>query len=175
MNRHHRKRRHYRINRRRGAVQSGGISLPFGLHAPAVKDIAFGALGLFVPGYITATVMPYLPTSLVGNQIVTWVVKIASVLVPGMLIRRYVDSRSGYAFMIGGAASLVIDAIKTFVPSVASMFGMGQTTQPLLGYYPGGSVTGMGAYLQHKQRAVPVTTTPVLTGVPDRLNPGSRF
>jgi hypothetical protein len=168
------KRHRYRHN---PAESSAGIALPFGLRLPAVKDIAFGALGLFVPGMITSRVMNYVPASMQGSTVVTWLVKIASVLVPGYLIKRFYDARAGYAFMIGGAASLFIDAIRTFVPSLSTMIGLG--FQPLLGYYPGGVAVGMGDYSvnQRKQmaRAQNVQTTPILLGVPDRLNPAGRY
>jgi hypothetical protein len=170
--------RKFRTNRRHAyrhnPESGGGIALPFGLRAPAVKDMAFGALGLFVPGMITSRVLAYVPASMQGSTVVTWLVKIASVLVPGYLLRRFYDARAGYAFMIGGAASLLIDAIKTFVPSFAQTIG--------LAYYPGGVTLGfqplLGDYSvnQRKQLAAQAQkTTPILLGVPDRLNPAGRF
>jgi hypothetical protein len=149
------------------------MHLPMGLQLPFNMMGLAGALaGFALPKIIVSQVSSFLP-SLGSNPLITFALRAASVLVPGMLLRKYVGGNFATAYMVIGMGLLIKDIVVYFMPSMGVY--LGQTSQPMLGYYPGGKIVGMGSYLNRRARQVAVTTTPVLTGVPDRLNPGSRF
>jgi hypothetical protein len=165
-----------RINPRRRRFHSnpfsggGEIRLPFGLALPPLSDVAFAGAGLVVPPMISTRIQAMLPASITqaAPTVVPWVVDLASVVVPGMLLKRFVSQRAGNAFLIGGAATMVLKAIKVFAPSTAASFG-------LSGYMSG--QPGLGRYFTPTAVSQPQTRPlPAIIGtVPDRLMPSMRF
>lgn len=155
--RHRRARRHYRRNP--GIM---GITLP-----PLDAVLATGA-GVVVPPIVAGYVMKMLPADWQTSRATYWLVKIGSAIVPSMIVRQYVNRRWGNFMLIGGAASLAIDAVRKFMPGVIPGLG----AQPFLGR--------MGAYYDRPQNIVPygrprAALTPMMEGVPDRLMPQTRF
>lgn len=140
----------------------------FGFSLPPIDAVLFVGAGLVVPPLVSAQIMKYLPDSLKTNQAATWGVKAAAVLVPGFLIRKFYNPRAGNLFMVGGAASLVVDAIKTFMPGVIPGLGY----QPMLGGYFN---TNRGGRVVPLRTAVNGGTPQLVADAPDRLDPRGRF
>ncbi|WP_460992148.1 hypothetical protein, partial [Staphylococcus aureus] len=77
-------------------------------------------------------------------------VKVASVLIPSMIVRKFVSRRAGNLMLVGGAASFAIDLVREFAPNLLpGSSGVG--AQPFLGFYermptriPAGN--GLGRY-----------------------------
>lgn len=159
-------RRHYRRNSPSdGAVVQnvGGIPIP------ALSPMLFAGAGIIVPplvaGYITTNL---LPASMQGTA-TTWLVKAASVVIPGLLIRKFVSRQGGNYFLIAGGASFILDAIRTFMPGVIPGLGY----QPMLGSY-----FGPQRPINFQPRAatnVPLMQPSMIASTPDRLNPANRF
>jgi hypothetical protein len=160
--RHFRRRHHLKYNRRHYRRNpSRGLSLA-GMHFPPLDAVLWVSAGVVVPPMITAQVMKYIPASWQQTQAATWLVKVASVVVPGILLRRFVNPRAGNLFMVGGLASLAVEAIRTYAPNLIP--GMGY--QPLLGAYFGPSVAA-----GRPRAALP----PMISEAPTRLDPQHRF
>lgn len=163
-----RRRHHFRSNP--FSMGGGEIRLPFGLALPPLSDVAFAGAGLVIPPMISTRIQAMLPASITqaAPTVVPWVVDLASVVVPGMLLKRFVSQRAGNAFLIGGAATMVLKAIKVFAPSTAASFG-------LSGYMSG--QPGLGRYFTPTAVQQPSTRPlPAIIGtVPDRLMPSMRF
>jgi hypothetical protein len=155
-----RRRRHYRRNPER-ALSIAGVQLP------PIDAVLWVGSGLVVPPLVSAQIMKFVPASWQTSQGTTWLVKIASVVVPGMLLRKFVSPRAGNLYMVGGAASLIVQAIQTFAPGVLP---------GLSGYVGLGVQPMLGAYTSYP-RAVPQRRQmpPMLADVPSRLDPGARF
>jgi hypothetical protein len=160
--RHFQRRHHFKANRGRIYRRNPGFA---GLQFPPLDAVLWVGSGLIVPPLITAQVMKVIPASWQQSQITSWLVKVASVVVPGILLRRFVNPRAGNLFMVGGLASLVLDAIRTYAPALLpGVSGMGY--QPLLGAY-----FGPGPTAQTARPALP----PMIMDAPTRLDPQHRF
>lgn len=156
-----RRRHHFKINRRYRHNDPGSLTLA-GIKFPPLDAVLWVGAGVVVPPLVTAQVMKYIPASWQGNMATTWLVKVASVVVPGILLRRFVNHRAGNLFMVGGLASLVIDAIRTYAPGMIPGLGY----QPLLGAY-----FTPGAAAARPRAALP----PMIQDAPTRLDPQHRF
>jgi hypothetical protein len=142
----------------------------FGISLPPIGDVLFVGAGLVAPPLVAAQLVRFLPDSIKTNQAATWGVKVASVVLPGIAIRKFVSPRAGNLFMVGGAASLVVDAIRQFAPGVIPGLGY----QPLLAGYS--TLPGLPANASPRARSMrPVSQPAILEGVPDRLSPQGRF
>lgn len=161
--RRHFRRRHFKMNRRHYR-RNPGLSLA-GIHFPPIDAVLWVGAGVIVPPMVTAQVMKYIPATWQQSPATAWLVKVASVVVPGILLRRFVNPRAGNLFMVGGLASLVVDAIRTYAPGVIPGLGY----QPLLG--------GMGAYFGPEVAAArPRAVLPqMIQDAPTRLDPAHRF
>jgi hypothetical protein len=159
--RHFRRRHHHVKHNRRYRRNPSALSLA-GIQFPPLDAVLWVGAGAIVPPMVQAQIVKFVPASWQQSQATTWLVKVASVVVPGILLRRFVNPRAGNLFMVGGLASLVIDAIRTFAPGVIP--GMGY--QPLLGAY-----FGPGAAAQQPRMALP----PMMAEAPTRLDPAHRF
>jgi hypothetical protein len=136
--------------------------------------VLFTGAGYIVPQMIQPTIMGFVPNGWKTNPIAVWGVRAASVIVPSMLVRRFVSQRAGNYMLIGGFASFAIDAIKTFMPGVIPGLGtyhaMGMGSQPLLGAYFD-RPTSKGVPYGRPARGLPQ----MIADSPDRLNPAGRF
>jgi hypothetical protein len=173
-----------RMNPRRRRSRSRSIfrSNPrkiFGFEMPPLDAVLFTGVGLIVPNQVAGYLMGFLPTSITKNadgttsQPVSWLVKVASVLLPSLAVRKFVSPRAGNFMLVGGASGLVLDAIKTFMPGVIPGLGY----QPLLGEYVS---PGLSGYFDRPTGVVPYRRpssglTPILQNTPDRLSPAGRF
>jgi hypothetical protein len=169
------------LNRKRGRRRArrnpgllGGRSMSIlGFQMPPMDAVLFTAAGLIGPGLVSTQILSFIPASWktnadgTPNQLTMWATKIASVLIPAFLIRRFINVRAGNLFLIGGSAGLAMDALKTFAPGlIPGLNGIG--SQPLL-----------GAYFQQpravsnfpRQARVPA----MIADAPDRLSPQGRF
>lgn len=175
----HRRRRHTRNPRRRHHYRRNpSLGSVMGMQLPDIQDILFTGAGIVVPPILTSMLMGYLPVDWKTSKPAYYGVKAASVLIPSMLVRKFVSRRAGNLMLIGGAASLAIDLVRDFMPNLlpaASVSG-----QPFLGFYermpvriPAGN--GMGRYSSIPVRSMPVQRTPLLSQTPERLSPGGRF
>lgn len=162
------RRRHYRSN-----PQLMGFTLP------PFDVVAWSAAGLIAPGMVSGWIMPMVPDTWkknadgTPNQLTIFAIKGASVLLPSMLVRSFVSKRGGNIMLVAGAASLVLQALKTFAPEFSKQIGLGY--QPLLGEY-------MGNVRQFNPRVVNGALSaygpglPAVTGnAPNRLDPAQRF
>lgn len=150
-----------------------------GVRLPAISDVVFAGAGLVVPPVMASFLMGYLPADWKTSKVGYYGVKIASVVLPSMLVRKFVSRRAGNIMLLAGAATLVVDLVREFAPSLlpsASVSG-----QPFLGFYERmpqralGNGGGMGRYSGIPVRSVPVQRTPMLSMTPERLSPGARF
>jgi hypothetical protein len=161
-----------RVNPRRRRFSSNPstgqeIRLPMGLTMPPIDAVLWVGSGVIVAPMISRQVQAVLPASL-QSQYTPWLVDIASVLIPGMLLRKFVNPRAGNLFMVGGATNLVFKAVKQFAPSMAVTMGL--SGQPLLGKYTNaGGVRRFPA----QQSAAPMPG--IIGNAPERLNPAGRF
>jgi hypothetical protein len=165
-----RRRRHYRSNPRR----------VFGFELPPIEAVLFTGIGLIAPNQIALKIMSYLPDSVTKkadgttSQPVAWGVKIATALLLPLAVRKFVSQKAGNYMLIGSGAGLVLDAVKTFMPGVIPGIGY----QTMLGEY---QTPGLNAYFQrsdaqpYNRARVPLSTSAIVAGAPDRLDPSSRF
>lgn len=158
------RRRHRRARHNPGG--GGGLRV-FGFSLPPVDAVLFVGAGLVVPPMVSAQIMKYLPDSLKTNTAAVWGVKAAAVIVPGFLLRKFYNPRAGNLFMVGGAASLVVDAIKTFMPGVIPGLGY----QPMLGGYFNTTRGNRVVPLRSAGGGIPQ----LVADAPDRLDPRGRF
>jgi hypothetical protein len=170
LNRRHRRhgwryRQNLRFNRRHYRQNPGGFSLA-GVQLPPIDAVLWVGSGLILPPLVTAQVMKFIPASWQQSQATTWLVKVASIVVPGILLRKFVNPRAGNLFMVGGLASLVLDAIRTYAPGMLPGVGRYMGYQPLLGAY-----FGPGAAAQTPRPSLPS----MLSDAPTRLDPQHRF
>ncbi len=168
MNRKRRRRRGFKMNRRRRHYQSnpGGMRL-MGFSLPPLDAVLWVGSGLVVPPLVAAQIIKFVPDSLKTSAATTWLVKGASVVVPGMLLRRFVNPRAGNLYMVGGLASLVMDAIRTFAPGVIPGLGY----QPLLGTYFSQPVRTASLNRAPARGTLP----PMMADAPGRLDASERF
>lgn len=168
--RHHRRHRGWLGNPRR-RQQSMELSNPrvLGFEMPQLHDILSVGAGIIVPPVVTGYVMQMLPVQYQTSQAVYWAVKVASVVGPSLLVRKFVSKRAGGLMLLAGAASLAVEVVKPYL----GLTGMG--AQPFLGYYvPAGQLrgSGMGKYMLPGRGAA---TQAAYSGTPERLLPANRF
>jgi hypothetical protein len=158
------RRKHYTRRRYRSNPSLMGFQLP------GLMDVAAVGAGIVVPPIITGYVMGWLPDSMKTSKAAYWTVKAASILVPSLVVRRFVSRRAGNLMLLGGVVSFTLDLIKEFMPGVI----------PGLGYQP-----LLGAFVQRPARLAPGQMTrwatnpnmlsPMINSTPDRLSPAARF
>jgi len=179
--RHHRRRRRT-ASRLRGRRHYRRNPALMGFTLPPMDAVLWTGVGLVIPPIMTSMVMGYLPADWKSSKAAYYGVKVASVLVPSMLVRRFVSQRAGNLMLIGGAASFVIDLVREFAPRLLPGATIG--AQPFLGngmgFYermpsriPAGN--GMGRYTSMPVRSQAMQRTPLLSATPERLSPQSRF
>ncbi len=176
-----RRRRSYRRNprRRRHYRRNPGLGSVMGISLPPLDAILFTGAGIVIPPVMTSFLMGYLPVDWRTSKAAYYGVKIASVVIPSMLVKKFVSQRAGNLMLIGGAASFAIDLVREFAPG---LLPGGVSGQPFLGFYERmparGTMQvtpGMGRYSSIPVRSAPVMRTPMLSQTPDRLSPDSRF
>jgi hypothetical protein len=145
-----------------------------GIHLPPFDAVLYTAGGYVAPPMVAGVLMTFVPDSMKGSAVTTWLVKAASVLLPAWLVGRFVSQRAGSYVLIGGAASFVIDAVNTFAPGlIPGLRGMGY--QPLLGSYFGPQLP---AYTRRSQTSLVrgrSAMSPMIADAPERLDPSGRF
>jgi hypothetical protein len=141
-----------------------------GFQLPGLMDIAAVGAGFVVPPILAGYVMGWLPDSLKTSKVAFWTVKAASVLVPSLVVRRFVSRRAGSLMLLGGAVSFVMDLVKEFAPGVIPGLGY----QPLLGAFIDRplAIAARRASVGAGQRNI---LPPMIASTPDRLSPASRF
>ena len=86
-----------------------------GFELPPLQDIAFVGAGLIVPPMLSTYLLAnVVPASYQTSQPVIYAVRAASVVIPAMLVRKFVNPRAGNLMLLGGAAAFVIQLIKDF-------------------------------------------------------------
>jgi len=172
------RRRRARQNPALGGLLGGRSISILGFTLPPLDAIVFTGAGLIVPPLVTSFIMAKLPNTWKTNKAAYYGVKAASVILPSMLVRRFVSQRAGNLMLLGGAASFVIDLLRDFAPGVIpGISGVGMN-QPFLGYYPSMPDSGskaLGLYTGGGQRQQNVTLPAMISNTPDRLNPAGRF
>jgi hypothetical protein len=148
-----------------------------GFQLPPLDAVIFTGAGMIVPPLVTSFIMAKLPADWKTSKAAYYGVKAVSVLVPSMLVRKFVSPRAGNLMLLGGAASFVIDLIKDFAPpEIKAAIG--------LGYYPSMGIPArqlgvqpfLGAYPSRNQRPMQAgLLPPMIASTPDRLNPAGRF
>lgn len=178
MNPRRRVRRRRHVARRRYR-RNPGLGSMFGFTLPPLDAILFTGAGIVIPPVMASYLMTYLPASLKTSKAAYYGVKAAAVLIPSMLVRRFVSRRAGNLMLVGGAASFAIDLVREFAPG---LLPGAVGSQPFLGFYermPGGRAMtaspGMGRYASIPVRSQPIQRTPLLSITPERLSPGARF
>lgn len=138
-----------------------------GFQLPPLDAVLFTGAGLIVPPLVTKYVMDnFVPVEYRANKGVYYLVKATSVLVPSLLVRKFVSQRAGNLMLLGGAASFAIDLVRDFVPGLLP--GMG--AQPFLGFYERMPARGVGRYLNGGR-----APAAMIQNVPERLSPQNRF
>jgi len=162
-------------NRRRRRARSNpprSIQL-FGLALPPLDAVLFSGAGLIVPPMVSSWVLSQIPPEWkinadgTPNQITNFAVKGASVLLPSMLVRQFVNRRAGNIMLIAGSAWFVLELVRTFAPGVIPGLGF----QPMLGAYIPRRRPALGAAREMQNLQMPRMTA----SVPSRLNPAERF
>ena len=175
-----RSRRRAKRNPGRRAVAHRSTSL-MGVSLPPLDAVLYVGAGLVVPPIVAGMITRYLPANLQGSKPVYYGVKAASVIVPSLLVKRFVSARAGNLMLLGGVASFAIDILNEtgVIAGIKSAFGLqGSFGQPMLGFYPSLSRRGgLGSYpsLQRGGITAPVTMSRMTSNTPERLNPASRF
>lgn len=155
-------RRRYRRNPN-GIMRRGRL---FGFSVPPLDAVLWTGAGLIVPPILTPMVMAALPSTWRTTP-VQWVVRVASVIVPPMIVGQFVGRREGNLMLIGSGASFVLDLIREFAPGVIP----GLSGQPLLGsYFARPTNQGVMPY-RRPASGLP----PIIAAVPERLSPSARF
>jgi hypothetical protein len=145
-----------------------------GISLPSIQDVLFTGAGIVIPPVMTSFLLGYLPADWRTSKAAYYGVKAASVLIPSMIVKKFVSRRAGNLMLIGGAASFAIDLVREFAPSLLPGGGVG--AQPFLGFYERmPRQVGMGRYSSMPVRSVPVQRTPLLSMTPERLSPGARY
>lgn len=177
-----RRRRGYRRNvRRRRSYRRNPSVLGLGFNFPPLDAVLFTGTGLIVPPIVASYIMPLLPESIRSSRAGYYAVKAASVLIPSMVVRKFVSRRAGNYLLIGGFASFALDLMREFMPNLLPTTTM--SGQPFLGFYermptariPAANNGGMGRYASIPVRSVPVQRTPLVALTPERLMPSGRF
>lgn len=170
------RRLYYRhIRRRRGFQRNPKL---LGFEMPAGMDVVAVGAGILVPPIATSYIMSWLPVQYQTSQPVYWAVKVAAVVGPSLIVRKFVSVRAGNMMLIGGAATLLLDLVRQFNLLPSGMSGMGLYTTPqrsLMGM--GKYVNGLGAQvaLGARSRTGGTQGNPAYYGTPERLLPDNRF
>lgn len=175
LNPRRRVRRGYRRSpRRRRYSRNPSMSL-MGFRLPAIADILSAGAGLVVPPVMAGYLMGYVPATWKTSKLTYYGVKVASVVLPSMIVRRFVSRRAGNIMLLAGAATFAVDLVREFAPSLLPTAGV--AGQPFLGFYESmpRRGAGMGRYASIPVRSQPVQRTPLLSLTPERLSPGARF
>lgn len=144
---------------------------------PVASSVVGVASGFAIKNYAAARLLPMVPASMQGPT-ATWVIRAATAIVPGFIVRRLMSRKFGLSMMVGGVVSLVLDLAKIYAP----WLGLG--AQPGLGYYAaapmiGGQYrVGMGQYASPSLPSAYPADNPasrMLATVPTRMNPRDRF
>lgn len=149
----------------------------FGITLPSLETILWVGAGMVVPniaaGYITGW-LPATWTTVAADgsnktqvQMATIGVQAASVLIPSLLVRKFVSQRAGNLMLVGGAASFVLSLIRTFMPGVIPGLGY----QSMLGSY----FTRPGTVVPFRTPMVAKSASPMMIDVPYRLDPAARM
>ena len=151
-----------------------------GFSLPPLDAVLFTGAGIVLPPVMTSFLMGYLPADWKTSKAAYYGVKVASVLIPSMLVRKFVSRRAGNLMLVGGAASFAIDLVREFMPNLLPAASVG--AQPFLGFYermpnrvPMTATPGMGRYASIPVRSQAIQRTPLLSVTPERLSPGARF
>ncbi len=169
-----RRRRHYRRN---PGINAGMTIM--GVKLPPIDAVLFTGAGFIVPPIVSGLIMGYLPDTWKTSKMTYYGVKVASVIVPSMLVRKFVSPRAGNLMLLGGAVSFALDMLREFAPGLMplpAVAGMG--FQPFLGqyqrapysrklgrYYGGGAdMGGQGGQFSN-----------LTSATPERLQPQGRF
>jgi hypothetical protein len=153
---------------KRNPLSAGGMLGSLGI--PAIEPIAGAFAGLAVPPMLNYFLGSYVPTSITSNPIGKYAVKAGLVVVPSFIVRKYVNRNVGNIMMIVGIGKLLLDAVHEFVPSIPWLgLSGGMGYQPMLGAY-----TTFARTRQPAMRMIPMMTSSMTAGVPDRLNPQFR-
>lgn len=170
-------RRHYthnpRRHRRYRRNPEGGRTIRiFGIELPPLDAIAGVAAGVIAPAVLNTYIPGWIPTSLKNADgtlpsWLTWTIKIGVAVVPGILVRQFVNRRFGNYMLVGGLGFFAVDAIKTLAPGVIPGLG----AQPLLGSYFDRPAGGKMIPYGQRRNVQPMA----IADAPDRLNPAGRF
>lgn len=152
-----------------------------GFQLPELQDVLYVGSGMILPPLLCNYVMTMLPAQYQNSAPVYYAVKAASVVVPAMLVKKFVSPRAGSLMLLGGAASLVIDLIRTYMPQLlpaapapVALAGFGR--QPFLGYYERAPYQRtLGKYGSNMMPSQRGGGSAMLSTTPDRLDPGGRF
>lgn len=154
-----------KLIRRRNPPQSRGL---LGLSGfPGLEPITGAFAGLSVPPLLNYFVSGYIPAAITSNKFGNYAVRAAEVILPSWLVRKYVNRNVGTTMMIVGIGALLYSIAKDVAPQIFGLSGY-VGYQPMLGVYQ--QRRGLPA-----ARPVPMTTTPMQSGIPSRLDPGRRF
>lgn len=158
------------LNRRRR--RSGGRRVRsnpqvFGLSLPPLDAVLWVGAGAVLPPIVSNYAMRYIPETWKASPAAMWAVKAASVVVPSLLVRKFVSRRAGNLMLIGGATYFVLDFVKSTWPGLVP--GLGH--QPMLGAYYSQVNAGRVSRFPQRSNGLP----PMLSNAPERLNPANRF
>lgn len=163
--------KYFKLPRRNPPAAGGGAQTRtlMGIPVPALEPLAGGVLGLIAPPLVHSFVGGFIPASIQQNTLGRYVVRAAEVVLPSILVRKFINARIGNYMLIAGFAKIAVDAVAEFAPGIIpGMSGMGW--QPMLGMYTSNS-RGVRAIPQN----VPVTLPGLSVGVPMRLSNSTRF
>lgn len=155
------RRRRYHSNKRRYRRNPGLMGVQF----PGLIDVVSVGAGFVVPPIVAGYIMGWLPDSMKTSKAALWAVKAAAVVVPSMVVRRFVSRRAGNLMLLGGAVSLALDLVKEFAPGLIPGVGF----QPLLGAHVS-RTSATRARMPHNA-GLPA----MIASTPDRLSPTGRF
>jgi hypothetical protein len=111
-------------------------------------------------------------------------VEAISVVVPAMVVRKFVSPRIGNMMLLGGAVRFVLDVVQTLAPTLIPSAAMpaGLSGQPFLGFYEHmparRTLSGMGDMGKYYRRSAPnqlMQSSSMIQGTPSRLDPNYRF
>jgi hypothetical protein len=170
----------FRFNRRKRSYRNNPIAMAggrginlMGIQLPPIDSVLYVAGGFVLTPIVTAKLMPYLPASLqTGTG--QYAVKAAAAILPGYIVSRFVSQRAGRLLMVGGVASLAVDLIRQYVlPALGLGFYTGGVlgSQPMLGSYYTRQVGNRVVGIPGRRN----TVSNILSEVPERLDPASRF
>jgi hypothetical protein len=158
-----------------------------GFTLPPTVDIVGVTAGLIVSPMVANYVFNnFVASTSMGTSKWAYLgVEAISVVVPAMVVRKFVNARVGNMMLLGGAVRFVLDVVQTLaptlIPSAAMPTGLSGTGQPFLGMYEAmpqrRTLSGMGKYYQRSapNQLMRSSGSSMIQGVPDRLDPTYRF